>query len=147
MAKPAAKKLSRRLARDLDIEIGFLEGLLRRDPENVEALQVLGDNYSDRGRSTDSLRVDERLRALRPGDAEVSFNFACSLALNGKVEAACAELDRALDLGYRDFNWLSRDPDLASLRRHPSFRKLRAKIRALKAADASRDNAFNPGDH
>lgn len=138
--------MSRRETRDLDIEIGFLEGLVRRDPEFVEALQVLGDNYSDRGRTQDSLQIDHRLRELRPEDATVSFNYACSLALVGQLEPACAELDRALDLGYRDFAWLNKDPDLAALRRHPAFRKLRAKIRALKAAPSGSDAALDAGE-
>jgi tetratricopeptide (TPR) repeat protein len=140
MAEAGEKRLSRRERRNLDIEIGFLEGLVRRDPDYVEALQVLGDDYSDRGRIADSLRVDHRLRELRPDDANVRFNFACSLAIAGKLDDACAELDHALDLGYRDFHWLNKDPDLAELRRHPAFRKLRAKIRKLKSKDRESDD-------
>ena len=136
MAKQSDRKLSRRQERDLDVEIGFLEALVRRDPDYLEALQVLGDDYSDRGRPADGLRVDERLLQLRPDDAHVRFNYACSLALTGQPERACEEIGRALDLGYRDFKWLQRDPDLAALRKHASFKKVRAKIRALKAAVA-----------
>ena len=42
--KPDNKKLSRQQARDLDIEIGFLEGVVQRDRNYVEALQLLGDD-------------------------------------------------------------------------------------------------------
>ncbi|MEI6357089.1 MAG: hypothetical protein WCP53_08300 [Verrucomicrobiota bacterium] len=136
MPKQDDRKLSRRQERDLDVEIDFLEALVRRAPDYVEALQVLGDDYSDRGRAGDGLKVDERLLQLRPDDANVRFNYACSLALNGQTELACTEIDRAIDLGYRDFKWLQRDPDLAVLRKHASFKKVRAKIRALKAAVA-----------
>ena len=58
MAKQSDRKLSRRQVRDLDVEIGFLEGLVRRDPGYIEALQLLGDDYSDRGRPADGLCVD-----------------------------------------------------------------------------------------
>ncbi len=132
MGKNPERKLNRRQARDLDIEIGFLEGVVRRDPEFIEALQVLGDDYTERGRLADSLKVDERLRELRPQDPNVLFNYACSLALSGSLEEATSELERALDLGYRDFRWLQRDPDLADLRKHPSYRRVKAKIKALK---------------
>ena len=140
MGKTPERKLNRRQARDLDIEIGFLEGVVRRDPEFIEALQVLGDDYTERGRLADSLKVDERLRQLRPEDPNVLFNYACSLALSGAMEHACGELERALDLGYRDFRWLQRDPDLADLRKHPSYRKVKAKIKALKGEATPQGN-------
>jgi tetratricopeptide (TPR) repeat protein len=133
MATTSRRKLGRRQARDLDIEIGFLEALLRRDPDYVEALQVLGDDYSDGGRFDDGLRVDLKLVALRPEDPNVRFNYACSLALTGQLDCACFELERSFDLGYRDIQWLQQDPDLAALRKHPGFRKIRARIRALKS--------------
>jgi len=47
--------------RALDIQIQFMEGVVRRDPRYVEALQLLGDNYTKRGRYSEGLNVDERL--------------------------------------------------------------------------------------
>jgi tetratricopeptide (TPR) repeat protein len=118
--------------RDLDIEIGFLEGLLRRDPAYVEALRVLGDDYTRRGRLAEGLGVDERLCQLLPEDALAHYNLACSCSLTGQPERAVAALHRALDLGYRDFRWLRRDPDLRAVRRHPLFKPLRARIRRIE---------------
>jgi tetratricopeptide (TPR) repeat protein len=143
MGKSSENKLNRRQVRDLDIEIGFLEGVVQRDPDFVEALQVLGDDYTERGRLADSLKVDQRLRELRPEDPNVLFNYACSLALSGEMENACAELDRALDKGYRDFRWLQRDPDLVELRKHPAFKKIRAKIKTLKNGSTPEDDLFD----
>jgi hypothetical protein len=47
--------------RELDVEITFLEGLIRRDPGYVDALQVLGDDYTQRGRFEEGLQVDQKL--------------------------------------------------------------------------------------
>jgi tetratricopeptide (TPR) repeat protein len=127
-----AERASRATPRDLDIEIGFLEGVIRRDPEFLEALQVLGDDYTRRGRFAEGLRVDEQLAKLRPEDSLVHYNLACSYALTDRFDEAAGALDRALDLGYRDFKWLSKDPDLTKLREHPLFKKIRAKVKALK---------------
>lgn len=126
------KKLSRRDQRDLDIEIGFLEGVVQRDPSYIEALQVLGDDYTRRGRFVDGLRVDECLARLRPEDALVHYNLACSYALTDNLDLAVKSLEEALNRGYRDFKWMSKDPDLEVLRRHPIYRKIRAKIRTLQ---------------
>jgi len=126
-----AKKLSRQEIRDLDIEIEFIAGIVRRAPDYVEALQVLGDDYTRRGRFADGLSVDEQLVRLRPSDPMTHYNLACSYSLTEQYEPAAAALERSLDLGYRDFKWISRDPDLHNLRRHPLFKQIRSRIRAL----------------
>ena len=82
------RRLTRREQQDLDLEIGFLEGLVRRDPTYVEALQILGDNYTRRGRYTEGLKVDERLSRLRPDDSVVYYNLACSYSLTSQIESA-----------------------------------------------------------
>ena len=132
MADSTKRALKRDQKRDLDIEIGFLEGLVTRDPEYVDALRLLGDDYTRRGRYVDGLKVDERLAHLRPDDPFTHYNLACSLSLTGQFEATFAALNRALDGGYRDFRWLGKDPDLVAFRKHPLYRRLRARIRALR---------------
>jgi tetratricopeptide (TPR) repeat protein len=127
----SAKKLTRQEMRDLDIEIEFIEGVVKRAPDYVEALQVLGDDYTRRGKFVDGLNVDEQLVRLRPSDPMTHYNLACSYSLTEQYEPAVAALGRSLDLGYRDFKWISRDPDLRNLRRHPLFEKIRARIRTL----------------
>jgi tetratricopeptide (TPR) repeat protein len=130
------KRLTPQQERDVDIEIGFIEGVVRRDPNYVDALQVLGDNYTRRGRFADGLKVDEQLATLMPADALVQYNLACSCSLTGQPERAVASLHRALDLGYSDFNWLRRDPDLRNIRRHPLYKSIRDRIRSMQFKDA-----------
>jgi tetratricopeptide (TPR) repeat protein len=124
--------MSRKDVRDLDIKIGFLQGLVRRDPKYVEALQILGDHYTQRGQFEDSLKVDEQLSHLEPSNPLVFYNLACSYALNRELDRAAVALDQALTLGYRDFKWLAKDPDLRPLRKHPAYRTIEAKIRKMK---------------
>jgi tetratricopeptide (TPR) repeat protein len=126
------KKTSRANQRDLDAKIEFMEGLVRRDPEYVDALQLLGDHYTARGRFVEGLEVDERLARLEPGNPVVFYNLACSYSLTEQFERAALALEKALELGYKDFAWLAKDPDLKKLRAHPLFSDLREKIRELK---------------
>jgi len=128
----ARKKLTRKEARDLVTKIEFLEGLVRRDAEYVEALQLLGDHYTQRGQFEEGLRIDERLSRLEPRNPLVFYNLACSYSLTGHVIRAAKALGTALALGYRDFKWLSRDPDLRALREHPLYRDIEEKIRKMK---------------
>lgn len=124
--------MTRRETRELDVKIEFIEGVVRRDPHYVEALQLLGDHYTQRGRFEQGLKVDERLSRLEPANPLVYYNLACSYSLTNQVDLAAAALERALSLGYRDFKWLAKDPDLRILRKHPIFRSIKNKIRNMK---------------
>jgi tetratricopeptide (TPR) repeat protein len=126
------KKLSRKEVRELDVKIDFMEGLVRRDPKYVEALQILGDHYTQRGSYQHSLKVDKRLSRLEPRNPLVFYNLACSYSLNREFDLAACALEKALKLGYRDFKWLARDPDLRPLRQHPVYRMIEDKIRKMK---------------
>jgi tetratricopeptide (TPR) repeat protein len=126
------KKLTRREIRELDVKITFMEGIVRRDPEYIEALQILGDHYTQRGHYKYSLKVDKQLSRLEPENPLVFYNLACSHSLNGNFDLAASSLEKALLLGYRDFKWLARDPDLTRLRKHPLYRTIEAKIRKIK---------------
>lgn len=126
------KKSSRTSQRDLDTKIEFMEGLVQRDPDYVDALQLLGDHYTQRGRYLDGLKVDERLARLEPDNALVFYNLACSYSLTDQFDCAVTALEKALQLGYRDFSWLARDPDLRKLRQQPVYRVIEATIRRMK---------------
>jgi len=126
------RKLTQRQQRDLDIEIGFMEGVVQRDPQFVEALQILGDDYTRRGKLHEGLKIDLQLAQLRPEDPTMLYNLACSYALTKNYERAVASLSQAIEQGYRDFKWLVKDPDLRSLRLHPLFKKIQTKIRSVK---------------
>ena len=102
-----AKKLSRKETRDLDVKITFLEGIVKRDGDYVEA-------------------------SLEPRNPLVFYNLACSYSLTREFDLAVSALEKALSLGYRDFKWLAKDPDLRLLRQHPLYRAIADKIRRMK---------------
>jgi tetratricopeptide (TPR) repeat protein len=126
------KKASRASQRDLDTKIQFIEGIVRRDPDYVDALQLLGDHYTQRGRFSEGLNVDERLARLDPENALVFYNLACSYSLTDQFDRTALTLEKALSLGYRDFAWLAKDPDLKKFRAQPAYDEIKARIRQLK---------------
>jgi tetratricopeptide (TPR) repeat protein len=127
------KNMSRQQRRDLDIEIGFLEGVVKRDRRNVEALQLLGDDYTQRGRYEEGLNIDRRLARLCPGDPLVQYNLACSFSLTAEHRKAANALRKAIQYGYRDFEHLRRDTDLAPLRKQPVYAAIEKEIAQLEA--------------
>jgi hypothetical protein len=106
---------------DPHFDIGFFEAVLRRDPGYVDVIEILGGLYTKTGRIADGLRMDRRLVRLQPDNETAHYNLACSLALSRRKSAALHSLARAIELGYKDFDWMSQDPDLEILRRHPGF--------------------------
>jgi tetratricopeptide (TPR) repeat protein len=119
--------------RELDTKIEFMAGLVRRDPDYVDALQLLGDHYTQRGLFDEGLKVDERLANLEPKSPLVFYNLACSCSLTDQLERAALALEKAISLGYADFAWLAKDPDLKKLRAHPAFAEIKSRIREMKS--------------
>jgi hypothetical protein len=136
-ASAKSKRLSRKEIRELDVKISFMEGIVSREPGYVEALQILGDHYTQRGKYDRSLNIDKALSKLEPRNPLVFYNLACSYSLNSEIGMAALALDRALKLGYRDFKWLARDPDLRPLRKHPLYSIIEDKIKKMKVGSLS----------
>lgn len=106
---------------DLDFEISFYENLLKKKPDFIQALIALGDAYTKRGFYQKGLEIDKRLIQLKPDDPTVFYNLACSYSLLGLLDEALQTLKKAIKLGYRDFKWLKKEPDLENLRRTPEY--------------------------
>ncbi len=106
---------------DHEFEIRFYESILRRDRNYTEVIELLGGLYTKHGRIADGLKMDRRLVRLLPANATAHYNLACSLALLKKKAAALRALRQAIELGYRDFDWMQQDPDLEGLKQNAEF--------------------------
>jgi tetratricopeptide (TPR) repeat protein len=113
---------------ELSVEIRFYEGILAEDPDYVEALIPLAEAYTKAGLHDKGLGVDLKLAALRPDDATVRYNLACSYALTGHMAEALAAIEQAIELGYRDVEFLMKDEDLVSLHDEEEFARLIARF-------------------
>ena len=113
---------------NLAFELTFFEGIARRDPEFIEALQILGDAYTESGQWEKGLKIDERLAKLCPDNPLVFYNLACSYSLLKRVDEAFAALSEAVKRGYDDARWLSKDPDLDNLRHDNRFETIRKNL-------------------
>ena len=105
-------------------ELEFLQAVARRLPEDTDVMRVLGDLYTRTGAYADGLRMDERLSRLCAEDPVVWYNLACSLALSGRADDAFDALNRAVELGYNDYEWMKKDPDLAAMHGDARFESI-----------------------
>ena len=124
------KKKAREI--DYDFEIIFFEKLLEKRPSFIQALIALGNVYTQKGDYEKGLEIDLRLKQLRRDDPTVHYNLACSYSLLGRIEDALLSLKRAINLGYEDFDYLLRDPDLENLKKDKRFRHLLKKVNPVR---------------
>src|ERR1043165_3207908 len=116
--------MSKKHAHDPEFEMRFFESVLRRNPDYASVVEILGGLYTRHGRIADGLKMDRKLVKLQPDNATAHYNLACSLALSKRKTAAITELKQAVELGYRDFDWMQQDPDLEALKSLPAFQEL-----------------------
>ena len=57
-------------------------------------------------------------------DSTLHQEYAAMYCIQGKIPEAIAQIEKALENGYRDFTWLKIDPDLKELQNNPRFREL-----------------------
>lgn len=110
-------------------DIRLLEDLLAHVGESADILTHLGYLYTQVRRHRDALLIDRRLVALRPRDPIAFYNLACSHALLGQVKHGFDALRRAIALGYREFDHMQEDEDLANLRRDRQWAELLSTIK------------------
>ena len=79
--------------------------------------------YAQEGRTEDSVREANLAMVLRPNEATVLYNAACTFASLGKRVEALDALRKAWDAGFKDADWTRRDPDLAQPPRRPGVRE------------------------
>ena len=109
---------------DLDFQIRFYEGLLKENPDFIDALIALGDVYTKKGRYTEGLKIDQRLVELKPDDPIAHYNLACSYSLLKIADSCLKALEKAIQLGYLEFDYMEEDPDLEFIRQDPRFKEL-----------------------
>ena len=87
-------------------------------------LESLGELYTRTGRFEEGLNADLELTRICPREAVAWYNLACSFALTDRKGDALAALTKAVELGYKDVQWMSGDSDLESIQEDPQFRAL-----------------------
>jgi adenylate cyclase len=61
---------------------------------------------------------------INPDDPLLLYNIACMYALLGNPNEALSCLEKAVDKGYGQKDWVEHDSDLNSLRELPRFKTI-----------------------
>jgi serine/threonine protein kinase/Tfp pilus assembly protein PilF len=104
--------------------IQAFETHLHQVPEDARARILLAGTYAYDGRVDEATREADLAMVLRPNDNNVHYNAACVFCSLGKKPEAITALGRAWKGGFRDADWVRRDPDLDLLHGDPEFERM-----------------------
>ena len=103
------------------------EDLVQRDPGNTAAkanLDAMVKNKAVLQERTEQVSSALQGADSKPKDPQAAYNAARVYARLGDADQALTWLNKALDLGYDQFDYLSLDPSLVNLKKDPRFLKL-----------------------
>jgi serine/threonine protein kinase/Tfp pilus assembly protein PilF len=113
-------------------EMEVLQDQLQHFPDDVRARVLLAADLAYFGDADGAAMQVKIAMAMRPSDANVLYNAACTF---GVLEMKADSMDafrRAIAAGYSNMDWSRQDPDLKILHGDPEFKQI-TKEHARKA--------------
>lgn len=101
-----------------------VEEHMKLNPDDARAATMGAVSLCRLGQQAKGLEWAERALVIDPDDTGVRYNVACLYALEGEKERALETLQRAIEVGFANVDWIKNDPDLDSLRDDPRFQAL-----------------------
>ena len=108
-----------------------LERQLAIDPQDGRALQLATVQAARLGLREKSRDFAARAVKARPDAFATFYNVACAYAVLGDVDDALKMLDKAVQHGRGNLEWIGHDPDFDRLRSDPRFEAIVNRIRSL----------------
>ena len=106
------------------VALGVCERHMEMNPDDPRAATMRAVCLARTGRRDDGLHWARQALAIDPLDAGVRYNVACLYAVEGALDDALTCLEEVVRAGFRNREWMERDPDLSSLRGLPRFQAL-----------------------
>ncbi len=110
----------------------LLEAGVKTDGLNPYTVAVrihLGNSYLERSEYEKALDQYKKALELEPKNSIVLYNLACTYSRMKKVEDALDALERCVEAGYRDVEWMEKDADLDNLRAEARYKALVRRLR------------------
>jgi serine/threonine protein kinase/Flp pilus assembly protein TadD len=102
----------------------LIDERLELNPDDARACQLgatVAANLGEREKATEYAR---RALTINPDDPLLLYNISCMYALLGNPNEALSCLEKAVDKGYGQKDWVEHDSDLDSLRQLPRFKTI-----------------------
>jgi tetratricopeptide (TPR) repeat protein len=114
----------KKISKNLLEEKKFYERLIKINPNFIEVLFQLSHIYVKLKNYKKALKIDKKIADIMPFDPISYYNLACDYSLLGDIKNSFKNLRIALILGFKDKNYIKKDPDLRNLRNDRIFREI-----------------------
>lgn len=115
--------------------VAAFQKLTEADPKDGRAWHMLGYCLHAEGKLDDALKIHQKACEFPEVAAVASYNAACVFALQKDKENALQWLEKAVERGFSQPDYLETDTDLDFLRKEPRFQKILAGVQKM-AKDA-----------
>jgi len=103
---------------------------LEIEPNDGRALQLGAVQAAKLGDARRAEELAERALAARPNEFATYYNLACAFAVLGLRERALDMLDKAVQHGRGNLEWIEHDPDFDLVREAPRFHEIISRLRS-----------------
>jgi serine/threonine protein kinase/Flp pilus assembly protein TadD len=104
--------------------LSVLPRYLENHPDDGRAHMFFGVFLVQAGRIEEGKAEAEKAIELNPTDPLMLYNSACFYARIGENRLALGSLQKAMNSGYQNYEWIKRDSDLDSIRNEPEYIEL-----------------------
>jgi adenylate cyclase len=101
------------------------------NPDDTRALYMGANGLCGLGNYEEGLAWAEQALAIDPDEPMVLYNVACIQSLAKKYDDALNSLEKAVQSGLTQKNWLEHDSNLDPLRKSPRYKKLIKQLSAI----------------
>src|SRR5438552_4147552 len=101
---------------------------LELNPGDARAWYLSAASLMRLGQREQALQRARRASTIDPEDTAVLYNVGCVYALGGSAEEALDHLDKAIQNGFGQREWVENDSDWDSIRGEPRFQALLRKL-------------------
>lgn len=102
----------------------FYPNYLLHEPEDARAHQFYAFTLERLGRREEAIEEMRKGVEINPNDLIIVYNAACFYALLGDKTKSIQHLKKAIDNGFRNFEYIKHDPDLYCLKEEPDYMAL-----------------------
>ncbi|WP_372365450.1 tetratricopeptide repeat protein [Candidatus Uabimicrobium sp. HlEnr_7] len=116
-----------------DKKLRFLLRGLHYNPGNTKWLYEIAMQYLGVGDIKNSILYFNKSIDSDPHYVFAYYNLACAYSLNNEASKGINALEKAIDNGYDNLDWLLSDGDLRGIHKHPRFEKLVKKLKKINS--------------
>ena len=109
--------------------IELVNAQLEAFPDDTRALYLGAGALMNLGEKEKGLEWARRAVAVDPTDTGTLYNVACLYSNEGMKDEAMTYLEKAVDNGFAQKEWIENDDDLNHLRDMPRFKALLARMK------------------